>query len=144
MKVRLGWHIYCVRTDHRLRTRSTGDFYQRFFAVGVIGAHIFGEEAEGFSTTGAGSSLRASRTDSVNRGSSISLFTLASVVLALRRVFFFCILYAGMDRSQNLFSIAHTAIFGRIRDPCPGSPRYTFDHLACNHSRKPCLFPPRL
>ena len=42
--------------------------------------------------TGAGSSLRASRTDSVNRGSSISLFTLESVVLALfAGFFFFCI-----------------------------------------------------
>jgi hypothetical protein len=114
-----------------------------------VGAHTFGEKAGGFSTTSAGSFLRASRTDSVNRGSSISLFTLVSVVLALRRVFFFCILYADTDRSQNLFSIAHTALFdgsrriyGRIRNLCPGSPRHTVDHLACNHSQKACLFHP--
>jgi len=110
VKARLGWHIYGIWTNHQLRTRSTGDFYQRFFAVSVIGAHTFGEKAEGFSTTIAGSSLRASRTDWVNRGSSISFFTLASVVLALRWFFFFSILYADMDRSQNLFSIAHTAL----------------------------------
>jgi hypothetical protein len=41
---------------------------------------------------GWGSSRRASRTDSVSRGWSISLFTLESVVLALFAAFvFFCI-----------------------------------------------------
>jgi hypothetical protein len=42
--------------------------------------------------TDAGSFPRALRTDSVNRGSSISLFTLESVVLTLfAGFFFFCI-----------------------------------------------------
>jgi hypothetical protein len=68
--------------------RSTADFYQRLFEVGVTGADTFGESAEGFSTTGAGSFSRALRTDSVNRGSSISLLTLESVVLALFAGFF--------------------------------------------------------
>jgi hypothetical protein len=77
--------------NDQFRTRSAGDFYQGFFAVGVIGAPTFREKAEDFLTTNAYSSLRASRTDSVNRGSSISLFTLESVILALRRLFFFSI-----------------------------------------------------
>jgi hypothetical protein len=55
-------------------------------------ADTFREPATGFSTTGVGSFPRALRTDSVNRGSSISLFTLDSVVLALfAGFFFFCI-----------------------------------------------------
>ena len=65
----------------------------------------------GVALTGcAGSSLRPSRTDSVSRGASLSLFTLESVVLALLAGFFpFCMVNARMDRSQSLFSITHTA-----------------------------------
>ena len=78
--------------NHRLRIRSTGDFYQRLCEVGVAEADTFREPAEGFSTTGPGSFPRALRTDSLSRGSSISLFTLESVVLALFAAFvFFCI-----------------------------------------------------
>jgi hypothetical protein len=78
--------------NYQLETRNTGDVYQRPLAVGVTGAHTFREEAGGFSTTGWGSSRRASRTDSASRGSSISLFTLETVVLALFAAFvFFCI-----------------------------------------------------
>jgi hypothetical protein len=63
-----------------------------YFEVGMTGADTSREPAEGLSTTGAGSFPRALRTDSVNRGSSISLFTLESVVLALfAGPFFFCI-----------------------------------------------------
>ena len=72
----------------QLRIRSIGDFYQRLFEVGVTGADTFREPADGFSMTDAGSFPRALRTDSVNRGSSISLFTLESVVLALFAGFF--------------------------------------------------------
>jgi hypothetical protein len=55
-------------------------------------AGTFREPAKGLSMTGAGSLPMVLRTDSVNRGSSISRFTLESVVLARFAGFFlFCI-----------------------------------------------------
>jgi hypothetical protein len=56
---------------------------------------------------GSGSFPMALRTDSVYRGSSISRFTLESVVLALFDGFFVFFILIRRDRSQSLFSIAH-------------------------------------
>jgi hypothetical protein len=95
--------------NHQLRIRSTGNFYQPLSEVGVTRAGTFREPAEGFSTTGAGSCRRASRTDSVNRGSSISLFTLASVVLALLTGFFlFCIVkFSHGSFAESVLNSSH-------------------------------------
>jgi hypothetical protein len=70
---------------------------------------------------GAGSFLRASRTDSASRGWSISLFTLESVVLALFALFFFCCI---VKCSQGSFAesvlISSHRILVEIHDLCPG------------------------
>jgi hypothetical protein len=131
--------------NHQLRIRSTGDFYQHFFEVGVTGADTFREPAEGFSTTSMGSALRASRTDSVSRGSSISLFTLESVVLALFAGFvLFCIVKCSQGSfAESVLNSSHrvsieSAISGRV------GPRHTADRLVCNHSAVTRLFHPRL
>jgi hypothetical protein len=84
-------HLLCP-DEPSVENQKRRHFYPRLFEVGVTGSGTLREPAEGFSTTSAGSSLRASRTDSVSLGSSISLFTLESVVLALFAGFvFFCI-----------------------------------------------------
>jgi hypothetical protein len=95
--------------NHRLRIKSTGDFYQRLLEVGVTGADTFREPAEGFSTTGPGSFARALRTDSVNRGSSISLFTLESVVLAVfAGIFVFCIVQSSqVSFAESVLNSSH-------------------------------------
>jgi hypothetical protein len=65
------------RMNHQLRIRSTGDFYQRLFEVGVTELTLSGTSRRFFED---------------RRGLSISLFTLDNVVLALFAGFFvFCI-----------------------------------------------------
>ena len=70
-------------------------------------------QAGGSSTTGAVWLLPSLRTDSVNRGFCISLFTLEIVVLAVSLGFFFFLHHPqniDMDCAQNLFSIAHNSV----------------------------------
>jgi hypothetical protein len=102
-------HLLCPDEPFKLRIRSSRDFYQRLFEVGVTGADTFREPAEGFSTKGAGSFPSALRTDSVNRGSSISLFTLESVVLALfAGSFFFCIVKCSQGSfAESVLNSSH-------------------------------------
>jgi hypothetical protein len=104
--------------NHQLRIKSAGDFYQRLFEVGVTGADTFREPA-GFSTMGAGSLLRALRTDSVNRGSSISLFTLESVVLALFARFFAFFIVKCSQRSfaESVLNSSHRVLDRNPRLP---------------------------
>jgi hypothetical protein len=67
--------------NHQLKNQRHRRLLATVLEVGVTGAHACREQAEGFSM-GARSFPMALRTDSVNRGSIISLFTLDSVVLA--------------------------------------------------------------
>jgi len=71
--------------------------------------------------TDAGSFLRALRTDSVNRGSSISLFTLESVVLARFAGFFvFCIVQCSHGSfAASVLNSSHRILI-KIHDLCPG------------------------
>jgi hypothetical protein len=107
--------------NHRLRIGNTGDFYQRLFEVGVTGADTLREPPEGLSTTGPGSFSKALRTDSVNRGSSISLFTLESVPLALfAGLFIFCIVQCSQGSFAESVLNSSQRISIEIHDLCPG------------------------
>src|SRR5580692_10739790 len=96
--------------NHQLGTRSTGDFYQRPLGVGVTGLTLSGNKQKAFGRrarvrlSGPHGPTRsvAARASLVSRWKALFLRSLpGSFSSALSNV--------DMDRSQSLFSIAHTA-----------------------------------
>ncbi len=90
--------------------------------------------------TSAGSSLRPSRTDSVIAAQASLFSRWRALFSGFAGLFSSALSNVDMDRSQNLFSIAHIAFSVESAISVRVGPRHTVDHLACNRSQKPVCF----